>query len=148
VGYIFEAIVYRAVAIVVARYLKVVSDLPDLTKAEYKILDVMWQGEEFSIREVHEALDSEWALSTTKTTIERMVKKGLVSRRNLHGINVYQPTITRPVGLARWMHFFADHLLGLDTCSVVSMFGKSDRISDEELAELKRLSMRLKGQDP
>lgn len=126
---------------------KTVSDLPELTKAEYKILDVMWQGEEFSIREVHVALDSDWALSTTKTTIERMYKKGLVSRRNLHGMNVYRPAITRPVGLARWVHFFADHMLGLDTRAVVSMFGKSDRISDEELAELERLAAQLKNDE-
>ncbi|WP_157976521.1 BlaI/MecI/CopY family transcriptional regulator [Parahaliea mediterranea] len=123
------------------------SELPELTKAEYKILNVMWGEGEFSIREVHETLDSDWALSTTKTNIERMHRKGLLHRRNLHGMNVYRPAITRPVGLARWVRFFADHVLGMDTRAVVSMFGKSENISDEELAELEKLSARLKDED-
>ncbi|BFM15573.1 hypothetical protein R50073_17560 [Maricurvus nonylphenolicus] len=119
------------------------SELPDLSKAEYKILNVMWKGDEFSIREVHDALDNSWALSTTKTTIERMCKKGLVERRNLHGINVYKPAISRPAGLARWVSFFADHVLGLDSRTVVSMFGESENISDKELKELNKLVKQL-----
>jgi len=119
------------------------SELPDLSKAEYKILNIMWKGDEYSIREVHNALSNDWALSTTKTTIERMSKKGLLERRNLHGVNVYKPAISRPAGLARWVSFFADHVLGLDAKAVVSMFGESDHISDKELKELDKLVKQL-----
>jgi BlaI family transcriptional regulator, penicillinase repressor len=117
--------------------------MPEVTKAEFQVLDVLWQAEELSIREIHDRLANEWAYSTTKTVVDRMARKDLLTRNAMHGVNVYAAAISRPEGLARWLKFFARQILGVDTATAVAMFGQSDKIDADELEELKRLVQQL-----
>ena len=115
--------------------------LPDPTRAEYEILKVLWKFKEASIREVHDQLhdNRNWAYSTTKTTMDRMTKKGLLEKGHYHGVYIYKPLISKPAGLAKMVKFFADHVLELNYGSVVNMFAESDSITPEELKELASL---------
>lgn len=115
--------------------------LPELSKAEYEVIHVLWKHGQLSVREVHDRLSETnlWAYSTTKTVMDRMSKKKLLSRKNFHGIFVYSPLISRPAGMAKLVKFFADHVLELDYASVVSMFAQNKSMSTEELDELNAL---------
>lgn len=113
--------------------------LPDLSKAEYEVMRVLWKGKELSVRELHDKLTNGWAYSTTKTVMDRMVKKELLSRENFHGVFVYKPLISRPAGLARMVSFFANSVLEQDTGSVVAMFAQNQSLSENELEELSQL---------
>ncbi len=115
--------------------------LPDLSRAEYDILNILWQAGQQSVREVHDQLTDihKWAYSTTKTMMDRMVKKGLLQRDNFHGVFVYKALISRPAGLVRFIQFFADRVLELDQGAVVSMFARSKALTGEEIAELEKL---------
>lgn len=115
--------------------------LPELSKAEYEVIHVLWKHGQLSVREVHDRLSETnlWAYSTTKTVMDRMSKKKLLSRKNFHGIFVYSPLVSRPAGMAKLVKFFADHVLELDYASVVSMFAQNKSMSTEELDELNAL---------
>ena len=117
------------------------NSLPELSKSEYDILRILWKRGRLNVREVHDDLlpSSGWAYTTTKTIMDRMAKKGLLSRKAFHGIYLYEPRITRPVGLARFVQFFADRVLEMDTQSVVAMFAQSGAISPEEIEQLEKL---------
>jgi len=117
------------------------NSIPDLSKAEYSILKVLWEGKELTVREVHDQLSAihGWAYSTTKTMMDRMVGKGLLDRKNFHGIFLYKPLISRPAGLVKIVQFFADRVLELDYGSVVSLFANSNSLSEEEIEELSNL---------
>ena len=117
------------------------NSLPELSKAEYDILRVLWKKGQQTVREVHDQIQSVhgWAYTTTKTMMDRMVTKGLLNRETFHGIYLYQPLITRPVGLARLVQFFADRVLEMDVSSVVAMFAQSKAITPEEIQELEHL---------
>ena len=93
------------------------------------------------VREVHDDLQNThgWAYTTTKTMMDRMVSKALLKREEFHGIYLYKPLITRPMGLARFVQFFADRILETDATSVVSLFARSKAITPEEIEELERL---------
>jgi len=117
--------------------------MPEVTKAEFQILDVLWESGELGVREIHERLTNEWAYSTTKTVVDRMTRKGLLGRTTQHGVFVYGPAISRPAGLAHWLKFFARQILGVDTATAVAMFSKSDKLTEQELAELERLVQQL-----
>ena len=128
--------------------------LPDPTRAEYEILKVLWNLKEASIREVHDQLrdNRNWAYSTTKTTMDRMTKKGLLHKASYHGVYIYKPLISKPAGLAKMVKFFADHVLELNYNAVVNMFAESDSITSAELKELSVLlntnkSKRVKNDD-
>jgi BlaI family transcriptional regulator, penicillinase repressor len=115
--------------------------LLDLSKAEYDILRILWKGDCRSVREVHDRIHDTmgWAYTTTKTMMDRMVQKGLLSREDFHGVFVYRPLISRPAGLANLVKFFSDRVLELDSREVVAMFAQSKAITPEEIAELEEL---------
>lgn len=123
--------------------------LPELSRAEYDILRILWKSERLSVREVHDQLTEtyDWAYSTTKTMMDRMVRKGLMARGSFHGVFLYRPLITRPAGMARWIQFFADRVLELDYGAVVSMFGRSNALTQREMKELAKLLDQNKRRD-
>jgi BlaI family penicillinase repressor len=121
---------------------KSAGDLPDLSRTELQMLNVLWKSKEgLSVREVHEQIKDEfnWAYSTTKTTMDRMVKKGLLRREDFHGVFLYQAEISKPAGLARLLSFFMNDLLEMDQSALVSLFGRSKALSNSEIDELESL---------
>jgi len=121
---------------------KSTGDLPDLSKTELQMLNVLWKSKEgLSVREVHEQVKDQfkWAYSTTKTTMDRMVKKGLLRREDFHGVYLYQAEISKPAGLVRLLKFFMNDLLEMDQSALVSLFGRSKALSDDEIDELEAL---------
>lgn len=118
------------------------SDLPDLTRNELQILNILWKSVEgYSIREVHRQIEEEnkWAYSTTKTTMDRMVKKGLLNRADFHGVFLYQAAISKPAGLARMVSYFMNDVLEMDSGALMSLFGRSKALSESEIDELETL---------
>ena len=81
--------------------------IPDLSRAEYDILNIIWPKGRLSIREVHDELQStyQWAYSTTKTMMDRMVQKGLLQREEFHRVFLYKPLIKKlnPAGQSLWL---------------------------------------------
>jgi BlaI family transcriptional regulator, penicillinase repressor len=115
--------------------------LPDVSRAEFEILRILWKQGSSSVREVHDQLAHhlQWAYTTTKTMMDRMTQKNLLKRESFHGLYVYSAVITRPQGLARFVQFFADRVLELEAASVLHLFGDSTALSDAELKELEQL---------
>lgn len=115
--------------------------LPDLTKAEFYILRIIWKSGKQSVREVHDQIiaNHDWAYSTTKTVMDRMTRKQLLAREKFHGVFLYRPLISRTRGFARFIQFFADRVLELDCGEVVALFSKSNALDSEEIKELEKL---------
>ncbi len=114
---------------------------PDLTKTEFDLLRILWKSGKLSVREVHNQIveNYSWAYSTTKTMMERMVKKGLLDRKQFHGIYLYSPLISRPKGFVRLIQFISDRVLELDHCALVSLFSRSKALTPEEIEELSQI---------
>jgi len=115
--------------------------LPRLTPAELDVMKALWNTGRLSAREVHERVAEArgWAYSTTRTTVERLVRKGYLAKRSFHGIHLYEPRISRVTGLARMVHEFAANVLELSQAPVVALFAESEALTDEELDELMAL---------
>ena len=116
-------------------------ELPQLTPAELEVMKVLWTCDGLSAREIHEQLgeQQQWAYSTTRTTVERMVRKGLVEKKAFHGLHIYSASVSRARGLARMVRDFAAQVLESSHVPVVSLFADSGNLSDEEIAELREL---------
>jgi predicted transcriptional regulator len=115
--------------------------LPELTKSELTVLKVLWGADGLSAREVHEGLAGavDWAYSTTRTTLDRMASKGLLSKRSFHGIYLYEPRITKVAGLAGLVRDLAERVLEIEYAPVVSLFAESNALTPEEVEELSQL---------
>lgn len=115
--------------------------LPDLASTELDVMKVLWKAGRSSAREVHEGVEESlgWAYSTTRTTLERLAKKGAVRKRRFHGLTLYEAKISKARGLARRVLEFAERVLETDPAPVVSLFARSEALSEEEIDELSRL---------
>jgi BlaI family transcriptional regulator, penicillinase repressor len=113
-------------------------DLPRLTDAELDVIKVLWARGRLSAREVHDlvAESQGWAYSTTRTTLERMVRKGLVQRGSFHGLHLYEAVVSRAAGFARRVREFASQVLESSPVPVVSLFAESGVLSNDEVDEL------------
>ncbi len=104
-------------------------------------MKILWRDGKGSAREVHDRLAAshDWAYSTTKTVMDRMVRKGHLARASFHGVFLYKPLISKPAGLASFVRNFADNILEMDYGSVVSLFARSQALTEQEIEELSML---------
>ena len=124
-------------------------DLPQLNPTELEVMKILWEADGLSAREVHQRIGEhmDWAYSTTRTTIERMVRKGLVKKTVFHGLHLYTASVSRASGLARMVRDFARQVLETSHAPVVSLFADSGRLDDDEIDELSRLLDDLDGRE-
>jgi predicted transcriptional regulator len=66
-----------------------------LGKLERQVLEVTWRRRETSVRDVFLAFDEIVAYTTLMTTLDRLYKKQLLSRRKDGRAFVYSPLVTR-----------------------------------------------------
>ncbi len=68
----------------------------ELTEAEWEIMKVVWREEPCAAGTVQEALEESksWAYSTVKTTMDRMVKKGLLEIRRIRNLQLFSSCLT------------------------------------------------------
>jgi BlaI family penicillinase repressor len=117
------------------------SELPQLTPAELEVMKVLWAADGLSAREIHERLGERqgWAYSTTRTTVERMVRKGLANKSAFHGLHIFTASVSRAGGLARFVRDFAFQVLESSHVPVVSLFADSGKLTEDEVEELRQL---------
>ena len=73
------------------------SDKPgvELTEAEWAIMRALWSHQPCAAGTVQDALTASkgWAYSTVKTTMDRMVRKGLLRVQKIRYLRVYSTTV-------------------------------------------------------
>jgi BlaI family transcriptional regulator, penicillinase repressor len=69
----------------------------ELTDVEWTIMKVIWANEPCAAGTVQELLaqDKGWAYSTIKTTMDRMVQKGLLSITKIRNVQLFSSTVSR-----------------------------------------------------
>jgi BlaI family transcriptional regulator, penicillinase repressor len=70
---------------------------PDLTDAEWRLMNALWAMGPASTRALHAVLHGEtgWAYTTIKTLLGRLVAKGVLTAQRENGTDVYTPTLRR-----------------------------------------------------
>ncbi|MGD8689419.1 MAG: BlaI/MecI/CopY family transcriptional regulator [Gammaproteobacteria bacterium] len=123
---------------------------PNASGPELDILKLLWRFERLSAREIHNHLSvtRDWAYSTTRTTLERMVAKGMLARQNVHGLNVYVPAAAKVPTLASLIRNFTRRVLDLQPTAAIPMFAQSELLDEQERAELERMLREEEGDDP
>ena len=107
------------------------------SESELDILKCFWRDGDLSAREVQSRIagDLGWSSSTTRTVLERMRAKGLLSRRDVHGMAVYstvQPKVAVIGGLMKRL----GALLALDGPLPAAAFSGSQILNADDIAEL------------
>jgi predicted transcriptional regulator len=98
--------------------------LPQLGELELAVLDYAWTHEEVDAKAVHRALgvSRKITLNTIQSTVERLHRKGLLSRERISHAYKYRPTFTRDAFRARAAAEAAGQLRGADAQGVLAAF--------------------------
>ena len=69
---------------------------PELTEAEWIIMKVVWENEPCAAGTVQEAVEEskDWAYSTVKTTMDRMVDKGFLKIQKIRNLQLFSSAIS------------------------------------------------------
>ncbi|WP_205690156.1 BlaI/MecI/CopY family transcriptional regulator [Caulobacter sp. SLTY] len=108
---------------------------------ELEVLKIFWRDGAASAREVQDALPGglDWTASTTRTVLERMRAKGLLERRSVHGLAVYEAVQGKADVLGGVLRRVMRQVLEVEGPLPASAFAGSQILSAAELAELEAL---------
>lgn len=111
--------------------------LPSPSESELDVLKAFWRDGDLSAREVQDRIGAGmgWTGSTTRTVLERMRAKGLLSRRDVHGMAVYstlQPKVAVIGGLMRRL----GAMLEIDGALPAAAFSGSQLLDADDIAAL------------
>ena len=108
------------------------------TESELEILQVLWDKQEATVREVHEVLEQyrDTGYTTTLKTMQIMTEKGLISRDTATRTHVYTPQLSREQAQDHFIGKMVSGLFGGSTSRLVIGALDSEKISEEEIREI------------
>ena len=111
--------------------------LPTPSETEMEILKRFWRDGDLSARELQARVAGQlnWTPSTTRTVLERMRAKGLLSRRDVHGIAVYSHVHHKIEVLSGLMRRLSA-VLEMDGALPAAAFSGSQLLDAADIAEL------------
>ena len=121
-----------------------------LGRVELEVLQLVAEHHPISVREAAEKLagTSGQARTTVLTVLERLRKKGYLTRQKVDGVNRYRPRVAMPQLVQTMIGDFVDRVLGGSVSPFVAYLGDKTSITSGELAELKRLVKSLEDRGP
>ena len=107
---------------------------------QHAIMTVLWDRDEATTAEVHEALQVErgLALTTIATMLRKMEDKGVVAHRAEGRQFVYRPTVTQAEVRESMVGELVERLFGGDAKALVAHLVSENEIDGAELAELRQ----------
>ncbi|WP_370979545.1 BlaI/MecI/CopY family transcriptional regulator [Agaribacterium sp. ZY112] len=111
------------------------------TSPELALLKSLWKSQPQTARALHEAVGEplQWSYSTTRKVLERMGDKGLVSIARDGNKKIYIAKVEKLKTLAAYARDFASRVLELESPMPAALFGASQLVDEDELAELESL---------
>ena len=118
------------------------------TESELEILQVLWDRDLASVREVHEELakSKDVGYTTTLKLMQIMHEKGLVKRDDSFKTHIYQAAVTREKTQKHLLGKMINTLFGGSPTELVLQALGNHKASPEELEEIQQLLNNLKNQ--
>jgi BlaI family penicillinase repressor len=111
-----------------------VTDAAGIHDTQWDLLEVLWEHEAATAREVAEAVHAKrgWAYSTVKTMLDRMVDKGLVRARQVGNVREYTPGVEpQEARRGAWARFIASAFGGA-VAPALAFIASEARLSHRE----------------
>ena len=113
----------------------------ELTRAEWALMQCLWQRGSASATELQKLLVEEqgWAYSTVKTMLDRMVDKGFLTTERNGNVYEYTPRLRRQSAVSRVVDDVFDRVLEGSLSPLVSRLIENRRLSASDVAELRAM---------
>ncbi|WP_372762944.1 BlaI/MecI/CopY family transcriptional regulator [Pseudoalteromonas sp.] len=113
----------------------------ELSKAEFAVLDALWLNYPATASQIIARLsdDTHWHEKTIKTLLGRLVKKDALTFEKDGRQYIYTPCIARADYTLKESENFIQRLFSGRIAPLVSGFAKSERLSQQDIDELKKV---------
>ncbi|MDB5198663.1 MAG: BlaI/MecI/CopY family transcriptional regulator [Chitinophagaceae bacterium] len=116
------------------------------TESELEILQILWDKENATVREVHEELskNKDSGYTTTLKLLQIMFEKGLVTRDDSNKTHIYQPAVTRQKTQKQFLDKMINTLFAGSSTQLVLQALGNQKASKDELDEIQKYLDNLK----
>jgi BlaI family transcriptional regulator, penicillinase repressor len=116
------------------------------TESELEILQILWDKENATVREVHEELskNKDSGYTTTLKLLQIMFEKGLVTRDDSSKTHIYQPAVTKQKTQKQLLDKMIDTLFAGSSTQLVLQALGNQKTSKDELNEIQKYLDNLK----
>ena len=115
--------------------------IPRPTEAELELLQILWQKEPATVREIYDALNLEKTsgYTTVLKLLQIMTAKGLVVRDEANRAHVYRAAFTQDAMQSRLLRDLSNRLFAGSAAQLAMHALSMEPASDDELAEIRAL---------
>ena len=115
--------------------------MKELSEAEWHVLESLWAASPKVGSQIVADLEQRrgWSRSTTLTMLKRMAEKGLITCEDNGRMRVYAPLVEREAAVKKETDNFLKRVYNGSASMLVSSFIKRQRLSAEELSELRQI---------
>ena len=119
--------------------------MAQISDAESRIMDALWRRGPLVVEDIvaEVAGPQRWSDRTVKSLIGRMLKKKAIQSTRKDGRTWYRPLVARDDYMLAEGKSFLDRVFGGKLAPFVSHFAEHEKLSAEDVAQLKALIARL-----
>ena len=116
------------------------------TESELEILQVLWDKEQATVRDVHEKLleIKDVGYTTTLKLMQIMFEKGLVKRDDSSRTHIYMPACNKERTQKELLGKFISNLFGGSSSQLVLRALGTQHVSEKDIADIQELLNELK----
>lgn len=120
---------------------------PRLTEAEQRIIDVLWDRGEVSVRELTDSLEADHGLAytTVLTMVRIMTDKGYLGFRKLGRAHIYRPLLSREGARSQALGSLVKSLFGGSAHNLAQHLVQDDQLTLEDIEALRAELQRKHG---
>jgi BlaI family penicillinase repressor len=115
--------------------------LQGLSMAEWAVMKVLWEGGPMATGEIHQRLagQRQWAYSTVRTLVGRLVAKGWLRNRRVGNSFLYRAAVPRSRAVRSAIREFTGRVLDGVLSPFVAYYAEERGLTSEEVAQLEEI---------
>lgn len=119
-----------------------------ITEAEAKVMEALWRASPLTAEQViaEVAAGEGWSETTVKTLLGRLLAKKAIAAKRDGRRYLYRPRIKREDYVAAESRDLLDRLFAGKLTPFIAHFSEQQKLSDDEIEELRNLVARLKNE--
>lgn len=122
------------------------SELPQISEAEFEVMKIVWKYAPISTNEITEKLlrTTSWSPKTIQTLIKRLVNKGTLTYEKQSRVFVYTPVVDEKEYIGQESNTFLKRYYDGDITAMLSAYIENDKLSETEINNLRSLLSKRK----
>ncbi|WP_010586735.1 BlaI/MecI/CopY family transcriptional regulator [Schlesneria paludicola] len=112
-----------------------------ISEAEWQVMNVVWDRQPLTAQDVIALLSdqADWAPSTIKSMLHRLVKKEVLTYELQGNRYVYRSRVPRSDCVRNASRSFLDRVFGGESSSLLAHFLRRAKLSADEIAQLRQI---------